>query len=151
VPEWLPGKFEWSQPFLPQVEVVISDRSVERPRALADLGGKAIGTVFGYSYPELERALGQGFSHDDGPSTELNLRKLSAGRLQHMVTMKSWIEYRQKQGGAVPALHPPLAVTTYNTRCALAPNGKVSLAEVERAVAQIIRDGTVAAIAARYK
>ena len=41
VPEWLNGTFHWSKPFIPIVEVLIADRSVERPRAkemLASLG-----------------------------------------------------------------------------------------------------------------
>ncbi len=151
VPEWLDGTFGWSKPFLPFTEVVISDRAAERPRALADLGGQTVGTVFGYSYPELAASLGSGFVRADGPSTDMNLRKLAVGRLRHMVTSKGVVEYRLKLGDPVLALHPSLVVKSYLTSCAVSPKGQVGVAEVDRAVGQLLRDGAIAAIGARYK
>jgi polar amino acid transport system substrate-binding protein len=151
VPGWIKGGFAWSQPFLPQVEVVITNRSAARPHTIADLAGKPIGTVFGFAYPDMERALGKGFVRADGPSSDLNLRKLALGRIQHMVTVKDFIDYRLKLGDPPLSLHPQLAVTTHMTRCAVSPKGRVSVAEVDRAVAQIVREGAVAAIGARYK
>lgn len=151
IPEWLDGKFAWSQPFLPQVEVVVTDRAAEQPRTLADLRGQPIGTVFGYKYPELERVLGTGFVRADGPSTELNLRKLARGRLRHLVTSRHLIDYRVKLGDPVLSLHPPLVVKEYKAGCAVSPHARVSVEQVRRAVAQIVRDGTVAAITNRYK
>lgn len=151
VPEWLDGGLAWSQPFFPMVEVVITDRAASRPHAVADLAGQPVGTVFGYAYPDLQRALGRGFLRADGPSTELNLRKLAAGRLHHVVTMKSFIDYHVKLDDPVLVLHPPLVVTTYATRCAVSPTGRVSAAEVNRAVARMVRDGVVGRIVARYQ
>ena len=151
VPEWVEGTVSWSQPFLPLVEVVITNRAAARPHTLADLAGQPIGTVFGYFYPAIEHALGKGFERADGPSALLNLRKLAAGRLNHVVTMKSFVEYRQKLGAPVLALHPPLVVKTYMTRCAISSAGRVSVPEVERAVDQLLHDGTIAKITARYQ
>jgi polar amino acid transport system substrate-binding protein len=151
IPEWLDGTFPWSQPFVPLVEVVITSRAFPRPRSLADLRGEPIGTVFGYTYPDLERALGSDFVRADGPSTDLNLRKLGLGRLHHMVTSKHLIDYRMKLADPPLALHPPLVVKHYMTGCALSPKGAVSSAQMERAVAQLQRDGTITAIMARYR
>lgn len=151
MPEWIKGGFAWSQPFLPHVEVVISNRSAPRPRALADLAGQPIGTVFGFAYPDLERALGKGFVRADGPSSDINLRKLALGRIQHMATSKDFIDYRMKSGDPGLALHPQLVVKSHMTGCAVSPKGHVTLAEVDRAVAQIVREGAVAGIAARYR
>lgn len=151
IPGWIKGGFAWSQPFLPHVEVVITNRSAERPRSIADLAGQPIGTVFGFAYPDLERALGKGFVRADGPSSDINLRKLSLGRLQHMVTIKDFVDYRLKMGDPGLSLHPQLVVNNHMTRCAVSPKGRVTLAEVDRAVAQIVREGAVAAISARYK
>jgi polar amino acid transport system substrate-binding protein len=151
IPEWLDGQFAWSQPFLPLVEVIVTDRAIERPRTLADLRGEPIGTVFGYSYPELDRVLGKDFVRADGPGIELNLRKLARGRLRHMVTSRHLIEYRMKLGDPVLSLHPPLVVKNYMAGCAVSPHGRVSQADVERAVSQVVREGTVAAIMGRYK
>lgn len=151
VPEWLDGSFAWSQPFIPIVEVLITDRRAVRPRSLADLAGQRIGTVLGYSHPELEEALGKGFVRDDGPNTESNLRKLAAGRIQHAVTGKSFLDYRLKLGEPALLLHPPLVVKSYMGQCAVSPKGRVGLAEVDRALGQLLKDGTVAAIVARYQ
>lgn len=151
VPQWLDGALAWSQPFYPMVEVVITERAAPRPRTVADLAGQPIGTVAGYAYPELERALGKGFRRADGASTELNLRKLAAGRLRHLVTMQSFIDYRIKLGEPELRLHPPLFVQTWETRCAVSPRGRVGVAEVDRAVARIVRAGEVARIIARYR
>ncbi len=151
IPEWLDGKFAWSQPFMPLVEVIVTDRAAERPHSLADLRGEAIGTVFGYKYPELERVLGKDFVRADGPSTDLNLRKLARGRLRHMVTSRHLIEYRVKLGEPVLSLHAPLVVKEYMAGCAISPQARVTAAQVKRAVASIVHDGTVAAIMGRYK
>lgn len=151
IPEWLDAKFDWSQPFMSLVEVIVTDRAAPRPRTLADLRGEPIGTVFGYKYPELERVLGKDFVRADGPSTELNLRKLARGRLRHMVTSRHLVEYRVKLGDPVLSLHPPLVVKEYMAGCAVSPNGRVTPAQVHHAVGQIVRDGTVAAIMGRYK
>jgi polar amino acid transport system substrate-binding protein len=151
IPAWLDGTFAWSQPFLPLVEVVVTNRAAERPRTIADLGGQPIGTVFGFAYPELNRALGTAFVRADGPSTDLNLRKLAIGRLRHMVTNKAFIDYRLKAGDLALSLHPPLVVNNYATGCAVSPKGHVAVAEVDRAIGQLLHGGTMAAIAARYK
>jgi ABC-type amino acid transport substrate-binding protein len=151
VPEWLPGHLLWTQPFLPMQEVVITDRAAVRPRKLSDIAGQPVGTILGYAYPDLEAALGKGFVRDDSSSTEVNMRKLAAGRLHHIVTLRSIVDYRLKVGDPVLLLHPPLPVRTYTGQCAVSPKGQVTLAEVDRAVAQIVRSGKVTEILTRYR
>jgi polar amino acid transport system substrate-binding protein len=151
VPEWLDGSFEWTQAFIPIVEVLIADLSVERPRGIAELAGKPIGTVLGYSHPEMATLLGEGFVRADGPSTEANFRKVAAGRIKYALTGKSFLEWRLKQGDLPLALHPPLVVKSYMGQCAVSPKGRAKLAEVDRAIAQMLKDGTVNAIVARYR
>lgn len=151
VPEWLDGSFQWSQAFIPIVQVLVANRSAPRPRGVAELAGKPIGTVLGYAHPEMEELLGDGFVRADGPTSEANLRKLAAGRIQYAVTGKSFLDWRMKRGDPVLALHPPLVVKSYMGQCAVSPKGRVSVAEVDRAVAQMVRDGTVGMILARYR
>jgi ABC-type amino acid transport substrate-binding protein len=151
IPRWLPGPLSWSQSFLPMQVVVVTDRAAARPRKLSDIAGQPVGTVLGYVYPELEKALGQDFVREDSTSTELNMRKLAAGRLHHIVTLRSIVDYRLKVGDPVLVLHPPLLVRDFMGRCAVSPKGQVTLAEVDRAVAKIVRSGEVAAIMARYR
>ncbi|NHZ78660.1 transporter substrate-binding domain-containing protein [Massilia sp. CCM 8695] len=151
VPEWLTGSFRWSRAFIPITEVLVTARSAERPRSVVDISGQVIGTVLGYSHPELDEALGKGFIRDDGVSSLANLRKLAAGRLQHVVTAKLFLDYRQKLGDPALALHPPLVVKSYMGQCAVSPKGKVTLAEVDKAIERLIADGAIATIFARYQ
>lgn len=151
VPEWLDGSFYWSQPFIPIVEVLITDRSVERPRDIKELAGKPIGTVLGYSHPELVEILGDGFVRSDGPTTEANLRKVAAGRVKYAVTGKSFLDWRLKQGDPRLTLHPPMVVKSYMGQCAVSPKGRARLADVDRAIGAMLKDGSVNAIVARYK
>lgn len=151
VPEWLDGTFHWTQPFIPIVEVLIADRSVARPRAIGELAGKPIGTVLGYSHPEMVELLGDGFVRADAPTTEATLRKLAAGRIKYAVTVKSSLDWRLKVGDPTLKLHPPMAVKSYMGQCAVSPKGRAQLADVDRAVGMMIKDGTVGRIVARYR
>jgi len=151
VPEWLDGQFHWSQPFIPIVEVLITERSVERPRDLAELAGKPVGTVLGYSHPEMEQVLGDGFVRSDAPTTEANLRKMAAGRVKYALTGKSFLEWRMKQGDLALALHPPMVVKSYMGQCAVSPKGRARLAEVDHAIGEMLRDGSINSIVARYR
>jgi polar amino acid transport system substrate-binding protein len=150
IPAWVPGPYDWSRPFFPHSEVVIADARVPRPTRLSDLAGRRIGTVLGYRHPELE-ALGSGFVREDGPSAEANLRKLAAGRIQYMVTSSVFLDYRLKQGDLPLVLHEPLLVKYSRAQCAVSRHGHVALAEVDRAIAQIAKDNTLAQILGRYK
>jgi polar amino acid transport system substrate-binding protein len=151
VPEWLDGTFYWSQPFIPIVEVLITDRSVERPNDIRELAGKPIGTVLGYVHPELEEILGDGFVRSDGPTTEANLRKMAAGRVKYAVTGKSFLDWRLKLGDPPLKLHPPMVVKSYMGQCAVSPKGRAKLVDVDRAIGEMVKDGSVGAIVARYK
>lgn len=151
VPDWLNGKFNWSVPFMDQVQVVLTDRAAVRPPVVGALAGQPIGTVFGFHYPELERALGSAFLRNDAPGVELNMAKLAAGRLHHMTAMQSWVDYQQREGGVKFALHAPLVVATYRTRCALSRKSAVAPRELDRALERLAADGTMAAIEARYR
>ncbi|MES2130598.1 MAG: transporter substrate-binding domain-containing protein [Pseudomonadota bacterium] len=151
VPEWLSGSYTWSDPFLPITEVLVTPASVARPASLADVAGQRLGTVLGYYHPELEAALGKGFVRENGPNALINLQKLAAGRVQHAVTDLALIEYYRKTGVLTLALHPPLPVKHYMGQCALSPLGQVTLAEVNGAIAVLLRDGAISAIAAKYR
>jgi ABC-type amino acid transport substrate-binding protein len=151
VPEWLNGSFRWSQAFIPITELLITTRSAARPRSVADVAGQPIGTVLGYSHPELDEMLGKAFIRDDSANSLINLRKLAVGRVRHAVTSKFFLDYRQKLGDPVLALHPPLAVKSYMGQCAVSPKGKVKLADVDKAIGRLIAADAITAILARYQ
>jgi ABC-type amino acid transport substrate-binding protein len=150
MPEWLPGRLQWSVPFFPITEVVITRRDAPRPQALADLADQQIGTVLGYVYPELEHALGARFVRADTASGLNSLRKLELGRVRHAETTTLFVDYFLKQGGKLD-IHPPLAVKTYRTLCAVSPRGSVALDDLNRAIGQLLHDGGLARILASYR
>jgi ABC-type amino acid transport substrate-binding protein len=150
LPPWLPGATQWSRGFFPMTEVVVSDTSVPQPRRLKDLSGQPVATVLGYYYPELEQAMGAGFIRDDGHSSSGNLRKMAAGRLHHAITQQSTLDYYLKVGEKL-SLHPPLVVKTYMAQCAVSPRGQVGLAEVNKAISGVVKDGELARIIASYQ
>ena len=150
LPEWLSGRFQWTQPFFPQTELLVSALGAAKPQALADLAGQPVGTVLGYTYPELEAALGTRFKRSDVTSNAINLRKLAAGRIPHVATIKAFYDYQLRKGEKLNA-HAPLVIKQYLTRCAVSPNSNVPLAEVDQAIAQLVGDGTIGKILSNYQ
>ena len=149
LPSWLPGQFTWSKGFFPVAEVLVTDTSIPQPYKLQDIAGQPVATVLGYYYPELEK-LGSGFVSDDGHSSSGNLRKIAAGRLHHAITQQSTLDYYLKVGEKL-SLYPPLVIKTYKARCAVSPQGHVRLDEVNKAIDQLIKDGSVSKIISTYQ
>ncbi|TFW18407.1 substrate-binding periplasmic protein [Duganella callida] len=149
LPAWLPGDFGWSHGFFPVSEIVVTDSSVRPPHGLAELKGHPIATILGYRYPELDAAMGADFKRDDGHSSSGNLRKIGAGRLHHAITQQSTLDYYLKVGEKL-SLHPPLVVKNYKAQCALSPRGQVNVGQLNKAIDQIVKDGSVARILNAY-
>lgn len=150
LPQWLPGKFGWSIGFYPMAEILITERGAPRPQALTELAGQPVGTLLGFVYPEMEAALGGAFVRDDAPSSVSNLLKMRAGRTRHVITSQVVLDYRQKMGQA-PPLHAPLLIKSYRAQCALSERSQVSLSDLNKALAVMQKDGTLAALVQRYQ
>ena len=151
LPPWLPGSFDWSHPFLPDVELVLSLRSSPRPSSLAALTGQPIGTVAGFVYPNLQQQLGGGFVRDDAPNAGANLRKLNLGRVQHATSSQLFVDYQRRQGLLTAALHPPLVIGSYLTQCAVSRRGHVTVGQVNQAIQDLVGDGSLQRLLARYR
>lgn len=150
LPEWLPGHYQWTQPFFPQAELLVTALTVPAPHALSDLANQPVGTVLGYRYPAFESALGSSFRRADVGSNAINLRKLAAGRIPHVATIKLFYDYQLRQGEKLH-VHPPLEIRQYLTRCALSPNSSVALADVDHAITQLLNEGTIGKILSNYQ
>lgn len=150
LPEWLPGHYQWTQPFFPQTELLVTALTAPAPQALADLARQPIGTVLGYRYPEFEAALGNGFLRADVSSNAINLRKLAAGRIPHVATIKIFYDYQLRQGEKL-RVHQPLEIKRYLTRCALSHRSSVALADVDGAIAQLLNEGSIGRILSNYQ
>jgi ABC-type amino acid transport substrate-binding protein len=151
LPAWLPGpELQWSQAFFRQNDLLLTRADARAPRALSDLAGRRIGTTLGFVYQELDQALGRDFLREDAPSAETNLRKLAAGRLDHVVVEQRLLRHLQREGRLTTLLHPPLQLGLQRTRCALGPQAPVSLQQLNKAIASLERDGSLARLYARY-
>lgn len=140
-PEWLPGPFDWSTPFIENADVVLSSLSARRPTRLQDLADLRIGTINGFAYPELDKALGAHFLRDDAPSASNNLQKLERGRIEHAVANQRYADYLRRHGLLTVPLHPPLLVGRQVMACAVSREGRIKAAQVDAAVARLQANG----------
>lgn len=150
LPAWLPGPLQWSKPFFLQEYAIVSRADAPAPTRLEALSGQRLGTVLGFVYPELEKALGGGFVRDDAPDAAANLRKLAAGRLQHVAVSQRLLGYLRRSGQFSAAVHPPLPVGELLTQCALGPAARVTVQQLNQAIDAIERNGSLAALYRRY-
>ncbi|MES2297130.1 MAG: transporter substrate-binding domain-containing protein [Pseudomonadota bacterium] len=142
VPDWLAGQFDWSHPFIPVADLVITSPRVPELHSVAELKGKRVGTVLGFRYPELEEQLGADFKRDDGPSNDVSLHKLLAGRYDYLVTTRSLVDNYTAKGELPPGIHV-LVVKEFHTMCAVSRHGNVGVDEVNAAIDAIVRNGTL--------
>jgi polar amino acid transport system substrate-binding protein len=143
LPGWLAGAFDWTRPFIPVAEVVVSGAGVAQARSIAELKGKRIGTTLGFQYPELEQQLGSDFVRDDALSDELSLRKMLAGRFDYSVATKSMMDSHARKGDLPEGLHM-LVIKQFQTMCAVSRRGHAGVDEVNAAIDAIARNGVLA-------
>ncbi|MBV8124623.1 MAG: transporter substrate-binding domain-containing protein [Paucibacter sp.] len=151
LPEWLPGPFLWTKPFLDSTDVVLTVRSATRPTSVASLADVPLGTIVGFSYPTLETALGSHFVRDDAPSADANLRKLELGRLQHVVTNQRLLDYRSRRNALKAPTYPPLVIVRQEMSCALSPRGHVSRDSMNQAISSLRKSDALSRMLDAYR
>lgn len=151
MPRWLEGPLLWSRPTFERSDVLVTPRALPAPTRLQDLAGARIGTVAGYAYPELEAQLGTGLVRDDAQHVQGNLRKLAMGRVDHAVVGRETLDYLIKVRAFTTELHPPLVVSRMQTSCALSPRSRLSLPDLDAALAALAQDGSLQKLFARFR
>ena len=154
-PAWAaePDQLAWSSLYLNESTELVAAAGVAMPTLLAELSPGLVGTVSGYVYPELDKALTQpGVVRDDGPNDEANLRKLLAGRTQYMVTHGLYLDYMlHRQPQIRTALGQRRVLRMFDTRCALGPKSVVSLRAFDAALQRLRDSGAYEALLKRYR
>ena len=140
LPAWFKGDVNWSRPFIPISEVLVASKRVPAPTSIEDVRGKTVGTVLGFSYPEIEKRLGADFIRDDAPSLELSLRKWQRGRFDYFLATGVSLD-RQFDAGELAAGYSQLILNEEKTGCAISRAGNVSVAEVKAAIDALERSG----------
>lgn len=151
-PAWIEHKdWLWSAPLIDDEGMIVSRYGTPMVSSLQELSGVSIGTLLGYRYPDLDAATGGRFGRDNALTDSQNLKKLMAGRFPYIEITKMALEYQIK-------LHPgrfrintaTLRIGAFQTYCALSPSSGIDARLFLEAVAEIKRNGTVAAILRRY-
>ena len=141
---WLSGPLQWSRPFAQHVDWVVTRADAPAPQHLQDLAGQVVGSIAGFKYTGLERALGRQFIRDDGPDAQALLRRLQAKRINHAIVSRSYLDYQRQIGLFNLPLHTPLVLQSTELRCALAPQSRqagLSLAQLDEALLGMQKDG----------
>jgi len=148
-PAWMPVQLNWSRPFLPNRNVVVSGEGVPSLLQLSDLQEEKIGTVMGYQYPELEKALGQNFLRDDSPSVETAIKKLMAKRFRYVLVDELSLEYGIHKYPELARL-PRLKVSEFSAMCGFSKASKVPFDRMDAAVNRLIARGRFQSIVSKY-
>jgi len=151
LPEWLPGTYRWTDPFVWNGDVVITARTVAQPSSIEALAGEPIGTINGFAYPPLNQALGKNFIRDDAPDASTNLRKLELGHLKHVVVNERYFEYQRRRGYPKVPIYPPLVVARQQLPCALSPASSVPLKALNDAIGEVVRSGELKRMLEAYR
>lgn len=152
-PEWLDGKhWQWSESIFSNHMIVVGRTDTPPLDRLGELAGARIGTIAGYRYPALDRALGPQFVRDDAASDDLNLRKLLRRRFDYMLTNSLYYDFQRRAHVERARLSQSvLVIEPFDTYCALAPQGKLTLEQLNRALLALRKNGRMQAILARYQ
>jgi polar amino acid transport system substrate-binding protein len=149
-PFWIDGDYHWSRPVIPDAELVASLPSAPVVRSLLDLRDRPVGTVAGYRYPRVEQVLGLRFQREDSVTMEENLHKMMQGAVQYTVLNQSTLSYQLKINTALK-LRADLVFASFTAQCAFSKQRNVNPAEVDKAIAGLLADGSIDTILARYR
>ncbi len=150
LPSWIAGDFNWTGPLIPTGGLIVAHPDAPVLTDLGRLAGEPIGTVIGYHYPQLDQALGSHFMRDDAPSMEHNVRKLAAGRRHYAIVEATTLAYLMRIDKSL-RLRTDLVIATFKAKCAFSKRAQVPFAQVERAIAGLVADGSVERILSHYR
>lgn len=150
-PRWIDlSRVQWSRPLFDYTGVVARRADAPAVSHLAELAGTPIGTVAGYRYPEVEQALGPHFRRDDAPDMGRNLAKLALNRVAYALTERLTLAYAQREAPQ-QGLQLALQTVSYPTHCVFSEQRQLPLARLQQTVDDLLADGSIERILARYR
>ena len=149
-PFWIDGDYHWSRPLIPDAELVAAVPGAPQVRSLMDLRDRPVGTVTAYRYPRVEQVLGGRFQRRDSPTMEENLRKMMQGRFNYTVVGQTILDYQMKVNKDLK-LRPDLVYASFTAQCAFTKGRHSVFKEANQAINDMLEDGAVDAILARYR
>lgn len=150
MPEWYGRTVNWSPPLIANEGWLVAAANVRAPKSLMEIKGEKLGLIAGFVYPELDAAFGKNYPRDDAPNMPSNIRKLLAGRQRYAIVDRLSFEY---EAGFTPELRnfEVLVLSRFRSSCAFSKSSKIPFNKVNRAIHQLMKDGTITRILARYR
>lgn len=150
LPQWLQGDFRWTRGLIPEASLVASHADAPALKSLDQLSGQPLGTVLSYNYPHVEQALGKGLKRADVASMAANLRRLAAGRVRYALVEKTSLQYFLREQPNAP-VRIAWVIDRFDARCAFSQRSGVPFPEVASVLDQLVSDGSVERVLARYR
>lgn len=153
-PDWLVEshhQYIWSLPFMVQRDLIVA-RNADPDFKLEQLRDERLGTVLGFSYPNLEPLLASGAIHrEDARTQELALEKLEAGRYRYAVSNELALDWFNRNLPSDQRLHALTEISADLVACIVRDEPDVPTQALLRALVQMRQDGEFEAILARYR
>jgi ABC-type amino acid transport substrate-binding protein len=152
-PEWLDHKdWHWTDTVFTNNMTVASRKDTPPVSQLDALANIRVGTLLGYRYQEMEYILGKAFLRDEALTDDINLGKLLTRRFDYMLTNSLYFDYQRKAHPEREQLNDvSFKIASFDTYCALAPQGKWPAAKVNRAIQAMKSRGDIQAMHSRYR
>lgn len=148
-PFWIDGDYHWSEPFMADAELVAAREDAPVVASLAGLRDLPVGTVASHRHPRIEQVLGERFIRVDSDSMHENLRRMAQGEFQYTVIGQSTLDY-QVSIKAI-RLRPDIVIASFKAQCAFTKTSSVPFAKVDHLIREMLLDGSVDRILARYR
>ena len=155
-PAWFGNadKLGWTQDFYPQIERVATLASHLRTiQGIQDLAAQRVGVIRGYHYPALVPLWQNGgATRVDHPQLDSSLKALQMGMIDAVVSseleLAAWVK-RNPQPGKQLRLQP-WVVSVLQTRCAVAPLSRYTVAQLNQAISLLEKQGKTKRIIQGY-
>ncbi|RXZ43813.1 ABC transporter substrate-binding protein [Crenobacter cavernae] len=155
-PRWFgnAARLGWTRELYPQIERVVTLKGEPNISSVDQLAGKRVGTILGFHYPPLEPMWkAQRASRVNETRLDLMLKavlmRLSDAAIPSELEYVAWARANPLEARALK-VHP-MVFTTMPTMCAVAPKGNFGVAELNRAIDRLEKNGQIKAILSRYQ
>lgn len=155
-PAWLKNsnKLQWSETVFVEKDIIVTRAdNTHIYQELADLKGMIIGTIRGFTYPNLQPYFDkEHFVRYDVSNLQVNFIRLELNRIDALVDADVAINYHLLKSEKPKAYRVlPIVVSEHNIQAALSPNAPVSLEDFNKALIKLKEQGVIAAILKKYQ
>lgn len=145
--------FYWSGPMFSTTELLIRRHDANAIKDLKELKGRVVGTVTGYSYPAIEKAMRAGTVIREDAPTELNmLKKMMADRSEYgIIDSINYYYFLRDPASREMFANPPLALGTNQIECGISKKSRIPYQRLAAAFQSIARKRLAEEIIAKYR